>query len=359
MDRQNRRGDQQVAFRIASSTEQMEDAVQELRMCVYIDAVVAMGEMQGDGMSTVDKANLRRIKRACVRGIGPDMGAKPISLDTLVKVRNTLQHGGARGDARSSAYLIAWWYVLRGAELIELRIKNVQLAHEQATIVFGVTKNDQKGEGCERTHRCACLQGVVESGCPVHAVRCLLDLRAKQRASPDDILFVNDSGGQWSQDTLRDTLRADLGNAGVEQSEQYTLHSFRVGGTQGMLKSGVSKESTKVFGRWRSNVIDRYAREAYIGDSESYAQTVIDAGKKDSHPRKERRRIQGETVDRSYSEVRSQNGLDQNTVGDGEKGVNPRQEGDETKAGSQICAEGESEASGWLLDPELHSSWLI
>ncbi|KAF4658504.1 hypothetical protein FOL47_007961 [Perkinsus chesapeaki] len=312
-------------------------------VCVYIDAVTAKAEMMGVEFTAVEKSNLRRIKRACVRGIGPDEGAEPLTLETLRKLTVYLRKGKIREKVRSAAYTIAWRFMLRGGELIELKIGQVALSGAVATVKFEVTKNDQKGQGCQRSQQCACKEE-IEGYCPVHAMMQLLEYRAGQGAEENDLLFVNNDGQPWDQGSLRETLKADLRNSGIQEAEQYSLHSFRVGGTQGHIEAGVSTESTKVFGRWRSNVIDRYARESYIADSKSYTQRVT--GKLgDTH--------NGGRQINSRREISKYGGEQKPEV---ER--DPGNRGDRKENTKAVRASGEvDDRDGWLLHPQSYSAW--
>ncbi|KAF4650225.1 hypothetical protein FOL47_001363 [Perkinsus chesapeaki] len=276
----------------------------EMKKIELMAAALRKADESGDDtwveFTAVEKSNLRRIKRACVRGISPDEGAEPLTLETLRKQTVYMRKGKIREEARSAAYTIAWWFMMRGGELVELRIGQVAVNGAVATVKFEVTKNDQKGQGCQRSQQCACKEE-IEGYCPVHAMMQLLEYRAGQGAEKNDLLFVNNDGQRWDQGSLRETLKADLRNSGIQEAEQYSLHSFRVGGTQGHIEAGVSTESTKAFGRWRSNVIDRYARESYMADSESYTQRINSRREINKEDRKENTkavRASGEVDDR-------------------------------------------------------------
>ncbi|KAF4665548.1 hypothetical protein FOL47_004516 [Perkinsus chesapeaki] len=243
----------------------MQDEIDNRSVNVYIDAVTATAEMQGITFTLAEKGNIRRIKRACVRGIGPDEGAKPISLEAVLKVRRMMEKGSKLEISRSAAYLVGWCYMMRGIEVVSSRIRQVGIKKDTATIRFEVTKNDQKGQGCGRAQACTCVEQTDRRGCPVHTLMLMISLRGKEGATKNDLVFMDEKGEQ-----------KDLKNAGVTQAELCSLHSFRVGGTQGHLEAGIAKQSAKVFGRWKSDVIDRYARESYICDSADYSRRVTE-----------------------------------------------------------------------------------
>ena len=59
----------------------------------------------------------------------------------------------------------------------------------------------------------------------------------------------------------RNTLRKILKSLNIDLT-LYSLHSFRIGRSGDLLKLGYTIEWVKILGRWRSNIVYRYLRQA-------------------------------------------------------------------------------------------------
>ena len=136
------------------------------------------------------------------------------------------------------------------------------------------SKMDQRAEGIARTHTCTCT-GRVSPACPAHALwgqLLVLQRRFPQRWSADgpnwDLpLFPNVLGEPCGKEDMLHTieeaavkLRVPL--AAPDRSERVTGHSLRVTGAQGLARRGWDLWSIQLLGRWGSEVVKTYVRDA-------------------------------------------------------------------------------------------------
>ena len=88
----------------------------------------------------------------------------------------------------------------------------------------------------------------------------LLDEYSKKRGPYQgdmDPFFTFTDGSAIKPAQLRNCLRMLLTKAGFNAS-LYGSHSFRIGRSCDLLKLGLSVETIKKFGRWKSNTVFRY-----------------------------------------------------------------------------------------------------
>ncbi|KAF4724238.1 hypothetical protein FOZ62_019700, partial [Perkinsus olseni] len=184
----------------------------------------------------------------------------------------------------------------------------------------------------------------------------VIEYRRRQEARPDDPLFVDQEGKQWKKGSLLRLMRKDLKHIGIRENEGYGLHSMRVGGTQWMLRAGVERFRVQLYGRWKSNVIDRYARDVYIEDSPEYSRRVWNTGLNKDDPTGAAR----VSVERSEEESEQSEGEEctkgrvQRTEGRDPVGKDPEGSGGE----EQWLVEGYEECEdSWLISPS-GTQWL-
>ena len=94
--------------------------------------------------------------------------------------------------------------------------------------------------------------------CPYQLLRDYATRRGPYRTD-DEPFFVFADNSPITQKQLCVCFRKMLSQAGF-QVELYRLHSFRTGRTCDLLKLGLSVESIKKIGRWRSNAVFKYLK---------------------------------------------------------------------------------------------------
>ena len=93
--------------------------------------------------------------------------------------------------------------------------------------------------------------------CPVQAFREYLDVRPS--ASRHAQFFLTQSGSPLTYDTVRTNLQAQCKALGLRELKLNT-HSFRIGRATDLFLAGVSIETIKVWGRWKSDAIYKYLK---------------------------------------------------------------------------------------------------
>ena len=94
--------------------------------------------------------------------------------------------------------------------------------------------------------------------CPYELLRDYLRIRGSYRSDMEPF-FVFSDGSPVTPVQLRNCLKKVLCAAGF-QHDLYSIHSLRMGRAYNLLKLGVSVETIKKLGHWRSNAVFRYLK---------------------------------------------------------------------------------------------------
>ena len=178
------------------------------------------------------------------------------------------------------ALLVACWWLLRGAELRALKRADVSFSddRQEATVRLPVSKTDQEGKGAERTLRCTCAIARGASKwralCPTHAC---WRLWRRARATGAEWLTCQDDGSRLSERGLARAVETHLGPIARQGAlQQWGGHSCRRGGAQFLARMGVPYATIMWMGRWGSDTVLRYIREAEP-DNEELAPDAVRA----------------------------------------------------------------------------------
>ena len=95
--------------------------------------------------------------------------------------------------------------------------------------------------------------------CPYKLLRKYIRTRRKSK-SPEEPFFVFADNSPVKPCHVRNCLRTAIIGAGFQFPELYTVHSIRAGRTSDLMDLGLSIETIKKIGRWKSNAIFRYLR---------------------------------------------------------------------------------------------------
>ena len=71
--------------------------------------------------------------------------------------------------------------------------------------------------------------------------------------------FIYRDGSPLLAGQITAVLKQVISNLGL-QKEYYSMHSFRIGRSSDLIKSGHSVEEVQRAGRWKSNAVFRYIR---------------------------------------------------------------------------------------------------
>eukprot|EP00973_Karenia_brevis_P020371 2797216-Karenia_brevis.AAC.1 len=207
-------------------------------------------------------------------------GELPVGPEPWVK-------GGPVGPC--NAMICGAWWMTREVELSCTRAKLVRIEQRREGLVASwalpSSKADQTAVGVERTHGCCCSVPGWASLCPAHAMlrqieylRCLFPSKFDSCGIPaDDLpLFPSSSGEPCTKDTVFKTIEQTAVTLGLpmwtsDGLRQWTGHSLRVTGAQNMAKAGLDTWIIQLLGRWGSQAVRTYIRDAPLTTSHRWA----------------------------------------------------------------------------------------
>ena len=225
---------------------------------------------------------LRDAVRSCERGMGPPTRALPLPfarLGSLPPGRAPWVRGGPL--CPRNALVIGSWWMMREVELSTVRAVHVDLTGDwtrnnlHAKLTLPASKNDAAALGAARAHRCHCV-GAITVMCPTHAIADQLGFL--RRAFPDRFingrpmldlpLFPDAQGRVVNKVSMSATIVAGGRTLGVRDeldgSFKLTGHSLRSTGAQGLISIGWRPDAVQLQGRWQSDTVRRYTREAAL-----------------------------------------------------------------------------------------------
>ena len=242
---------------------------------------------------------LRAIKdseRSATRGLGGPTKARALPLSRLRELpvgSSPWARGGPVGPR--NLLVVGSWFLLREVEASTARASSIRvLPRDQAgrprvTFTLPASKNDQSAAGASRTHGCSCRDGAPDAGCPAHAAwDQLIVLRRMfpqcwdgETPSPDLPLFPTASGGVCTKEAVTETILVAADALGVSRSnedgsERVSGHSMRATGAQGLAALGVEVWAIQLLGRWGSQAVLGYVREAALSTSAEWARRAAE-----------------------------------------------------------------------------------
>ena len=219
-------------------------------------------------------------KRSCKRGMGGKIKARPLPflhLERLALDRKAWIEGGPVNPSVMVA--VGAWWLCREVELATVRARMVELSKGPAGLVarlhLPASKTDPEAHGAARSHVCRCSSSVSWRACPVHLV--IDQLRLSQARFPDRwsggqadwdlVLFPTSSGAVVSKAKMNQTVVEAARRLGVPErapdgTERVSGHSLRCTGAQGLASLGWHLWKIQLMGRWGSDVVKEYLREA-------------------------------------------------------------------------------------------------
>ncbi len=194
--------------------------------------------------------------RSCTRGIGPPKRAAPLPLDRLqlpFPAPCALLGG-------TDSILIGCWWLLREVELAGLMKSDITLLDGDgcgvASLNIALSKCDHTAKGAHRKLSCVCPRPL----CPVAAVRRVLaTVDGEARGS---YVIRNLEGAPATKAEAVQEIRHLGRHLGITAG--LSGHSMRVTGAQRLARAGVSEGRISLFGRWASNAMLVYVREALL-----------------------------------------------------------------------------------------------
>lgn len=196
---------------------------------------------------------IRGIKRVYTTDRRPRL---PITPTLLLRFRQHLNTDLFDHTTLWVAMLVAFFGFLRSAELLSLRVSDIQTLQLPSsslpsyTITLRASKTDPFREGC--TLRLAPSGHPIL--CPALALRTIL---TRHTPPSNDLLFTLTSGQPLKRHTLNLALKHLANMAGIHSSS-YSSHSFRIGAATTAARAGLSDSLIKTLGRWSSDAYQSY-----------------------------------------------------------------------------------------------------
>ena len=248
---------------------------------VYLSTYRSECERRGFSLNATLLRSVADYNRSCLRGLGAP--ARPSALPLLrlcelpLQLEPLVQDGPM--NTRAAMMVGAWW-LCREVELSTARARLVVFERLgsgklKATLHLPASKTDLRAEGVSRSLLCSCSPSSSPSSCVVHVLlqhvgvlrREFLDRWTAEGPEFDLPLFPTMEGEVVTKHAMAECVREAGRQLGVpvaspDGSERITGHSLRVTGAQGLTLLGWHLWTVQLHGRWGSDVVKRYIRDA-------------------------------------------------------------------------------------------------
>ena len=242
--------------------------------CLYLAVMKRLHVQAGYQWTEQLALEMTDIKRAVRRGRGPDRQADPLSMEAIGELSDEVLEE-ARKDywpaaGRDAAVICCAWLV-REVEASTAFEGAVTLSPgadgecEWVTWDMPASKADWLALGKQRSLACACPSSL----CPAAAMKRVLQVAKQEnegrsmdaRGGP---LLPKRGGAPMSKKEMT-AFFCDLEALTQSTGKRITGHSARVTGAMRMAFAGHTLHKIKIFGRWGSDAVERYVREAILG----------------------------------------------------------------------------------------------
>ena len=259
----------------------------------YLWLYKAESQRRGHSWDDAMDRALKDSIRSCERGLGPPTVAQPLPFALLGTLDGNPAPWTDEGPVgpRHAIVIGAWW-MMREIELSTVRAAHISFTGDWgrtslgARLVLPASKNGPAAFGAARAHRCHCLDAVTPL-CPAHALAAQVLLLARLfpghfvdgKPSLDLPLFPNLRGEAVDKCSMTATIREAARRLGVvdgpDGSDNITGHSLRCTGAQGLIRLGWRQDAVQLQGRWQSEAVKRYTRDAALYAPSELAQVVM------------------------------------------------------------------------------------
>ncbi len=237
---------------------------------------------QGQIISDATRQQVRRVRRACLRGLGPPKRSEALPIGRLNELPDTIEPLTPGGPPWPRRLLIAGgWWLTREIELSNALVSHVSEHNDTVMWLFPVAKTDTQGEGAERAHKCICGTRpgapslIAQRECPA----CTLSSQAKwatKKYGIDAPLFPDSDGHTCTKASIVSTIEEaarllGLRVTAVSGAPLWGGHALRRGGAQHLARSGVEVWRIQALARHSSAAILKYVENAHIPTLNSLA----------------------------------------------------------------------------------------
>ena len=238
-------------------------------------------ERRGFEIGPLLRGDFKDYQRSCERGLGGSVRPRAIPLELLSKLPASREPWTSDGPINpKAAIIVGSWWLCREVELATARARLVEVQWQAspplATWHLPTSKSDPQALGMARTLRCNCTE-FGRAGCPVHVMwdhLAYLRMQFTSRWSEDgpawDLpLFPRFDGGVVCKAAMAKTIAHAATTLHVplsapDGSERVSGHSLRVTGAQGLARLGWDLWAIQLQGRWHSDVVKHYVRDAHL-----------------------------------------------------------------------------------------------
>ena len=227
----------------------------------YLD--LAKQEHIGRGHSWTEQLRLayRVCARSCRRGLRPAKQAAALPLGELAKVPEEPCQVTSGPCPPVKSTLVASCWILREIEASRARVRHISLdfTSRTASWLLPSSKTDVAALGATRKHSCSCSVLPPEI-CPFHCLAAVI-----RDKPPDSPVFCDERGLPPSKAGWADTFQKIAAHLQIPLCHQNGARAFtgpRATGAQFLASRGIELWRIQIFGRWGSDVILRYIRDA-------------------------------------------------------------------------------------------------
>ena len=236
-----------------------------------------------------DGTMVRAIKdgtRSCLRGLGGPVRALPLPFERLRDLPGGDGPWVAQGPLFPRNLLVVGsWFMLREIEASTLTVQDVEVIESEVLGVPRVScslpasKTDQRALGVTRTHGCLCRVR-PDALCPAHAAwdqrRRLIRRFGTEKVHGCFPFFPTVEGRVCGKEAVAETFVAAARHLQVpvespDGAERVSGHTLRVTGAQGMARAGLDIWAIQLLGRWGSDAVNTYVRDAQLASAASWA----------------------------------------------------------------------------------------
>ena len=222
---------------------------------VYLSEAKLMHiEEGGDWTALLDRTH-KLCVRALNRGKGPKKKAPEIPLEVRKEAAERV--AGQEGEVRfgRELFIFAMVWMLREVELVDFYTSSLlfNFPEKRVTLCWDVSKTDPSAEGIRRTLQCWC-GGACSPECPFWVSWNLVSKIEAVRGTGSRLALTLRDKTPKKQQTIA-SWRKVFGM-------KVTGHSARRTGALGYIRDGWEVSQVGFLGRWKSDMILEYAREA-------------------------------------------------------------------------------------------------
>ena len=255
--------------------------------CGYLNAAKQAFVANGGQVSDALRLLCRNLTRAARRGQGPPRQSTGLPLERCGELPSGPEPWARRGPTHPRAAIIvgAWW-LLREIELSAVTLG--QISDELAGgvhISLPASKCDAAGNGATRSHVCVCdVAPTAASICPACTVRDQVTARRVELGElahwQGEPLFPDVDGARCTKAGIQATIVAAAATLGLQTTGPtgallFTGHALRASGAMCLAAAGLDANSVGLLGRWGSDVVRIYMREAPLRALQTVARTVV------------------------------------------------------------------------------------